>query len=501
MNLNHILKINFSSLKTILWSAFFIRLVAAIFSKGYGMHDDHFLVIEASASWVDGYDYNGWLPWSEGNRGGPEGHSFTYVGLNFLFFYAFKFMGIVNPMLLMFFNRLIHGIISLAVIYFAFKISEKLSNTKNAIIVAWLLAFATVVPFMSVRNLVELAAVPFLMYGSWLLIRENLTNKYNFFYAGLAIGFALSFRYQIAVFAIGIGAYYFFTWKFKEFLWYVAGLILTFVLTQGLVDYIIWGYPFAEFYAYFTYNLDQGMAYQPNSNYFMYFYVLMGVFILPLGILIWIGFLKSYKKYFLFFLPTLIFILFHSIYPNRQERFILTVLPFFIILGIIGFEELKKSLFWDKLWGFSYRIFWILNIPIVVLACFHFSKKSRVEAMYCLYNNSIKSERILSEGSRETKPSQMPKFYANSWNCVFTERVDTSQSLEVNSGSKYDYIFFFGDEDLPQRIEEYKTIYPRLKLVKKCEPSFIDKLIRSINPINSNQYIEVWKTNDPISKE
>ena len=300
MNLKHVLYINFTSLKTILWCAFFIRLIAAIFSQGYGMHDDHFLVVEASSSWVDGYDYNGWLPWSEGNRGGPEGHSFTYVGLNFLFFYTFKFMGIVNPMLLMFFNRLIHGIISLAVIYFAFKISEKLSNTKNAIIVAWLLAFATVVPFMSVRNLVELAAVPFLMYGSWLLISEKLTNKYNFFYAGLAIGFALSFRYQIAVFAIGIGAYYFFTWKFKEFLWSVAGLILTFVLTQGLVDYIIWDYPFAEFYAYFTYNLDQGMAYQPNSNYFMYFYVLMGVFILPLGILIWIGFLRSSRKYFLF---------------------------------------------------------------------------------------------------------------------------------------------------------------------------------------------------------
>ena len=501
MNLNHILKINFSSLKTILWSAFFIRLVAAIFSKGYGMHDDHFLVIEASASWVDGYDYNGWLPWSEGNRGGPEGHSFTYVGLNFLFFYTFKFMGIVNPMLLMFFNRLIHGIISLAVIYFAFKISEKLSNTKNAIIVAWLLAFATVVPFMSVRNLVELAAVPFLMYGSWLLIRENLTNKYNFFYAGLAIGFALSFRYQIAVFAIGIGAYYFFTWKFKEFLWYVAGLILTFVLTQGLVDYIIWGYPFAEFYAYFTYNLDQGMAYQPNSNYFMYFYVLMGVFILPLGILIWIGFLKSYKRYLLFFLPTLIFILFHSIYPNRQERFILTVVPFFIILGIIGFEELKKHLFWDKLWNFSYRFFWILNIPIVTIACFHFSKKSRVEAMYSLYGNSIRNERILSEGSRETKPSQMPKFYANSWECIFTERIDTTQSLEVNSESKYDYIFFFGEEELAERIKEYKRIYPKLKLIKKCNPSFLDNLIRTINPVNSNQYIEVWKTNDPISKE
>ena len=118
MNLKHVLYINFTCLKTILWCAFLIRLIAAIFSQGYGMHDDHFLVVEASSSWVDGYDYNGWLPWSEGNRGGPEGHSFTYVGLNFIFFYIAKLVGIVDPMLLMFFNRLLHGIFSLLTIYF-----------------------------------------------------------------------------------------------------------------------------------------------------------------------------------------------------------------------------------------------------------------------------------------------------------------------------------------------------------------------------------------------
>jgi hypothetical protein len=44
------------------------RIIAAIFSKGYGMHDDHFLIIEASQSWVDGYDYNAWLPWTPGNK-------------------------------------------------------------------------------------------------------------------------------------------------------------------------------------------------------------------------------------------------------------------------------------------------------------------------------------------------------------------------------------------------------------------------------------------------
>ena len=65
-------KIDFSSYKTILVAAVFIRLIAAIFSQGYGMHDDHFLVIEASASWAHGYDYNHWLPWSPLSDGKPE---------------------------------------------------------------------------------------------------------------------------------------------------------------------------------------------------------------------------------------------------------------------------------------------------------------------------------------------------------------------------------------------------------------------------------------------
>ena len=50
--------IDFNSLKTILFFGLVVRLMASIFSQGYGMHDDHFLIIEASTSWIDGYDYN-----------------------------------------------------------------------------------------------------------------------------------------------------------------------------------------------------------------------------------------------------------------------------------------------------------------------------------------------------------------------------------------------------------------------------------------------------------
>lgn len=498
--LEQLLKIDFSSFKTILFVALFVRVISAIFSEGYGMHDDHFLVVEASASWVDGYDYNNWLPWSEGNKGAPEGHSFTYVGLNYLFFSACKFVGFSDPKTLMLLNRLTHGLLSLLVVYFGIKITEAISNRKNAVTVGWILALLSVMPFLAVRNLVELASIPFLIWGVWLLIKKEDSRKLNFLYAGLLIGLAVSFRYQIAVFAIGIGIYYFFQWRFKEFFRYTIGLIITFVITQGLVDFLIWGYPFAEFISYSLYNMDQGVQYLPNSNYLMYFWVLMGVLLFPFGVLMCIGFFRSAKSNMLLFLPTILFILFHTFYPNRQERFVLTVLPFFIILGVIGYQQLLEKKFWRKMWNTSIIIFWIINIPLMVALMFHYSKKSRVEAMYSIYGNNLKEERILLEGSRITKPSQMPKFYGDSWYCSFVDRIDTTQTLEVIEGARYDYIFFFGQDELNKRITEYKVLYPQLKLVKKCEPSFIDNIARTINPRNSNQYIEVWRTNEPNAR-
>ena len=483
---------SFSSFKTIIIVALIFRLFSAIFSQGYGMHDDHFVVIETASSWSDGIDNSGWLSWSEQSIGKPQGHSFTYVGLNFLLFKFIKIFGISDPKILMIFNRIFHALLSLLTVYFGMKITEKISTKKNAVLVGWILSLLWVFPFLSVRNLVEIAAIPFLIWGSWLLIKND--KRVNFFYAGLLIGLAISFRYQIGVFAVAIAAYYFFKWKWKEFLLFCLGVVVIFSATQGIVDYYVWGYPFAEFIGYAIYNMNEGTQYLPNSNYLMYFWVLMGVLLFPFGLLIAIGFFRSIKQNLLLFLPTISFILFHTFYPNRQERFVLSVLPFFIILGVVGFEKLKEKSFWNKTWKTSLIIFWILNIPLLLFLSFTYSKKSRVESMYAIYGNKIKEEQILLEGTLETKPSMLPQFYANSWDCKFTERVDTSQTLLVNEGAEYDYIFFFGEENVRGRMLQYKKIYPKLKLVKICNPSKLDVLLRKMNPRNKNQYIEVWET-------
>jgi hypothetical protein len=304
-------RIDFTSYKTIFFAALLIRLIAAIFSQGYGMHDDHFLIIEASSSWSDGFDYNNWLPWSEKNRGAPEGHSFTYVGLNYIYFVCMKTLGVLDPKILMLFNRILHALFSLLILHFSYKITQRLGTQKQAITVGWLITLLWVLPFLSVRNLVEITCIPFMLWGMWLTIK-NPTAR-NFLLAGLLLGFAVSIRYQVGVFAVGMAAVYFFQKEFKGFIFFCLGVLLMFTLTQGLVDYLIWGKPFAEFLGYAIYNVNEGTEYIPNNNYFMYFLVLMGIFLAPLGLLIGLGFIRGWKKYLILFLPVLFFLLFHSL--------------------------------------------------------------------------------------------------------------------------------------------------------------------------------------------
>jgi hypothetical protein len=479
----------------IVFVALIVRLIAAVFSQGYGMHDDHFLIVEASASWADGFDYNYWLPWTEGNKGVPEGHSFTYVGLNYLFFAFMKWIGVMDPKTLMLLNRLIHACFSLVVVIYGMKITEKLSNQKNALVVGWILALLWILPFVSVRNLVEVAAIPFLMMGVWLLL--NNKQFLPIFFAGLLVGMAVSFRYQIAVFAIGLALYYLIKKDFKVLFNFSIGVIAMFMLTQGVVDFFIWGYPFAEFWSYVNYNLTEGTTYLPNQNYLMYVLVLVGVFFIPMGVLLLIGFFKSYKNHLLLFLPTLFFLVFHTLYPNRQERFILSILPFFIVLGVMGYDRFKATGWKNKIWKWSFVIFWVFNTFFLCMTVTMYSKKSRVEAMYSLYNNGISNEKILMEGSGSGKVSMLPKFYAKSWDCFVAERLKATDDLNAYTGKAFDYIFFYDDKHLNKRISDYKKIYPNMRLHFSAYPSFIDRVLRQLNPRNANEYIEVWKTNIP----
>ncbi|MBM3435351.1 MAG: glycosyltransferase family 39 protein [Bacteroidetes bacterium] len=192
-------------LKLIILTAIILRIISAIFSKGFGMHDDHFLVLEPPQSWVDGYDYNRWLPGSS-SEAVPSGHSFFYVGIHYLILLFFKYAGIADPQTKMFIIRLLHAAFSLITVYYGYKITLKLSNGNTAKITGLMLAALWFMPVLSVRNLVEVVCIPFMMLATWKIIKHSVLKSaaIHFFVAGVLVGLGFSVRFQTLFFALGL---------------------------------------------------------------------------------------------------------------------------------------------------------------------------------------------------------------------------------------------------------------------------------------------------------
>jgi hypothetical protein len=164
------------------------------------------------------------------------------------------------------------------------------------------------------------------------------------------------------------------------------------------------------------------------------------------------------------------------------------------MLGVMGYSHFRSHAA-SKWWRVSIMIFWVLNIPILMVASTMYSKKSRVEAMYSIYGEVKKDDFILVEGTGSGRIYLMPKFYARSWDCHMIDRSDPTSPLLLKPDLNYSYIFFLDKKNIEQRVVAYKKIYPKMKLHQRCEASFVDDLLFKLNPRNANEYIEVWKTN------
>ena len=173
----------------------------------------------------------------------------------------------------------------------------------------------------------------------------------------------------------------------------------------------------------------------------------------------WVGclvFSKCSKKYLLITLPVMIFLAFHTYFPNRQERFIIPVIPLFIMIGIIGWNEFlsqKNNQSLKKINRFGIWMFFILNIPSWhVFKFLIFLKKSRVEAAYYLSKKDHDKYTILIENTAGGSVPQYPKFYSQNWDTqeFYIGNPDDFKKLKwfqtTPKGQAIQYIFFFNNK-------------------------------------------------------
>ena len=486
------------TLNVILIIGLIFRMIAVVFSEGFAFQDDHFLVIEIAQHWVEGI-HNDWLP-AFGAKV-PGGHSFFYAGLHYYFFEGLKLFGITNPELIMFLVRLIHAIYSMTIIYYGFKIAKIVSTEKTAITVGWLLSIFWIFPLLSVRNLVEVVSIPPIMFAVYMLLKHQKTvNFRKFVFIGFIAGISFSFRFQTILILGGIGLVLLIQKELIKALQFGLGVLLSIALFQGVVDYLVWGKPFAEFLEYTNYNLNHSAEY-PNGPWYNYTLLILGLFIVPLSLYLFYGNVYRFKKYLLLSLPAAIFFIFHSYFPNKQERFILTMLPFFIIVGVAGWNEfVEKSLWWQKrikLYQRSWKFVWILNTILLLFLTPASTKVSKLRVMnYFRERGGV--EYFALETTHMWGSVLMPRFYHGVWNDYYTITQENSakqifEAIRAQHKPLPTHIIFAEPKDLSIRMKRVQEQVKGLVFEKMVESSYLDRFMVWLNPVNVNQTYYIYR--------
>ena len=505
---------NANPLKCIILVAFVVRLLSVLFSKGFGMHDDHFLIIESSKSWIEGGDYNRWLPWSQNTDNPvPSGHSFFYPGLMYCLFGVLKFIGIESLNVQMYVVRLLHALWSLLIVYYGYKLTEKYTNRRTANIAGWTLALYFFMPWLAVRNLVEVVAIPFLMAATWIYVKDDSPKWGRVLCVGVLMGMAMCVRFQVMFFIGGFGLALLIMKRWRDIFIFALGVILSFCVIQGIPDMILWHRPFAEFWEYISYNFANSTTYF-NQPWYNYLLVILGLMLPPISVFIFGGFLYEWRKWLLF-LPSFAFLFFHSCFPNKQERFILTIIPFIIVLGIIGiydFWQKRKSTVMStevetsslvKIFKICLYISLILNIIALIPVTIHYSKKARVESMVYLSNYPESEyyilEGMLTNGVRMPVEAYADHFFKAHGEVYQGKEWDTE--AEFIKDNKIAFVLFEGEENIDERVAEAKKYFPNLVFDVKCEESFLDALVQAINPVNENYPIIIYRNADVIPEK
>ena len=153
--------------------------------------------------------------------------------------------------------RLLHAAWSLITVRVGYRIALRLGDARIAWRCGLFLALLFFMPFMSVRNLVEMVSAPLLMLSAWHLLRSStaLRPVNAMLLAGLFAGLAINIRFQTIFFPAGAGLVLLAQRRWSHAMVFAAGVLLPIAVLQGTIDLFIWHRPFVEMTEYVRYNL------------------------------------------------------------------------------------------------------------------------------------------------------------------------------------------------------------------------------------------------------
>ncbi|MBI1966461.1 MAG: hypothetical protein HYS40_00570 [Gemmatimonadetes bacterium] len=354
-----------------------VRLVAALCSPGFLTSDDHHVLVGAADTLASG------LPLPADYK-----RSVLYPGAVALIMAGVRSVGITSPDVEMLVVRLIHAGYSLLGVYLVFRILDRQASRDRAILGGLFTAAFFAFPVTAVHQFEEAVCQVPLLAGWWWLVRAEdarVGGRGLAVLAGAAIAIALILRFPLLSFVAPLIALIWYRHPRQLALYWTLGLVSVLVL-QGASNAVVngeWWYSFKRYYG--PLGAPLGLVAEaggyPSGPVWQYLLTLLGAFVPPFSLLVAAAMLRGGRDLPLLGVPALAFFVAHSLIANKQERFLLPILPVLVLLGAAGFPAVN-GWFTRRSWRRVYQGLWVyfgvVNATLLATTVLSYGKKDRV---------------------------------------------------------------------------------------------------------------------------
>lgn len=468
-------------LRLLIILGFGLRLIAAIFARGYMATDDHNQVVELAAQWLrGGHDY----------LAGDEQfyRSLAYPYVNYLQILACHAIGIVHPDLVMLINRLLHAGFSLWTIVLTYRLGLRLTDRKTAFTAGLVVAAGAVMPYVSVRNLIEVVCMPFLLGGVYeviCVIQGEPKQGRGWILAGLAFGIAFLIRWQVAGAIAGVGVFLIVKRQWRGLILLSLAFLIP-VFVEGIWDWLAHGVFLGSLWRYIEHNAIHAYDYVVGPWY-RYLLLILGIFVPPFSLFCLYASGRYIKRLGILAWAVLPFLIVHSLVPGKQERFLLPIFPELVLMFVIAlwYWQQDHEGQWQRWIRYGWRWFWAVNAALLVGALTHYGQRGKIEPLIGIFERGDATGVIvdLTERGRRT---DLPLFYLDGGGVRKLPQVFQATSMhEIDSlletSSTWNYLIYFGDSRLGAGMLPDR--YGRdLEIVRHTSPTLVERALLYFNP-------------------
>ncbi len=466
-----------------------LRLLAAVFSGGFLASDDHHVVITAADQIASGIG----LPLT-------YARSALFPGVIAGIMTVTRGIGIHDPGVEMLVVRVVQAAYSLLAVYFVYRLLERSLGNESAMLGGLLAAAFFAMPVTAVHQLEESVCIVPLLAACWWWQRAEDRHQRPAMWgalAGAALGTALILRFPLIGFVLAFVALVLVRPRpvtIGDKLAFLGGLALVVVL-QGYSNSVVnhqWWYSFIHRLGPML--NPQHMAADaegyPSSPPWHYVLTLLAALIPPVSILLLAAAVKGGRQFPLLGIATLAFFVTHSLIANKQERFLLPILPGLFILIVAGLPWLASRLAPPAYRG-TWWYFWSANAVLLVIVTFSFSKKDRVEPLLVVYRRHDATGVLVAQYNQTFG---VPEYYLGKPRpaVVVAER---GQDVERSTrGLPINYVIVYSDTPEADRVSLAGALHRNLTLLTVIQPSLTDRLAHAINPRHNRAHTAVIYT-------